>query len=144
MSQRIKGQELNIVFVSPTGVEESINAVQSCEFEAQMDILSEGYLGETTERKDDIFKGMHGKITFHVDTSAWFTLAGRIIDRAQRRTPGVQFNLIGTFNFPNGQRARMVLQDIYFGAIPTNTGSREDYVEATLDFECSQYRVLPA
>jgi hypothetical protein len=114
----------------------------SFNFEAEMETLSQGYLGETTERKDDIFKGMRGKMEIHLEAQDYLRFAQEVIYRSQRRTPGVVFNIQSTLNFPNGQRPRVLLEDVFFGPLPVDIGSREDYVTASVDFECSNYKVL--
>ena len=143
MAQRIKGQEVRVVFTSPAGTETSLTDITSFEVEPQMEILSEGYLGETTERKDDIFKGVHGRMELHLESQDYFRFVQRIIDRSQRRSPADgRFNVIATLSFPNGQRPRVLLEDVYFGAPPISVGGREEYVSATVEFECSSVRYL--
>ncbi len=143
MAQRIKGQEVRVVFTSPVGQETSLTDITSFEVEPQMEILSEGYLGESTERKDDIFKGARGRMEVHLESQDYFRFVQRIIDRSQRRTPadGV-FSVIATLSFPNGQRPRVLLENVFFGAPPINVASREDYISGTVEFECSGVRFL--
>ena len=88
MGQRIKGQETVVSFVGTEGSEEGLTDVQSSESEFQMQILTDGYLGETSDRRDDIFRGASGSISIHLETPQYFAFARRVIDRAQRRTPG--------------------------------------------------------
>ncbi len=144
MSQRIKGQETSLIFTSSeVGLETSLSDIQSHTMELQMDILSEGYLGETTERKDDIFKGFHGKIEAHVEKAEYFRFLTRIVDRARRRTPADgQFNCATTLAYPSGETIRVLFQDIYFGSPNVDIGSREDYVKVSFEYECSNYKVI--
>lgn len=143
MAQRIKGQEVRVVMVSPSGTETSLSDVQSFEVEPLMEVLSEGYLGETTERKDDIFKGVRGSMEIHLEDRDFFNFQQAVIDRSQRRSPAeARFNVIATLAFPNGDRVRVLMEDIFFGAPPLSVGSREDYVSVSLDFEASQVAYL--
>jgi hypothetical protein len=143
MAQRIKGQEVRIIFTSPVGVETSLTDITSFEVEPQLEILSEGYLGETTERKDDIFKGVRGRAELHLESQEYFQFVQRVLDRSQRRTAADgKFNVVATLSFPNGQRPRVLLDDVFFGPPPVNVSSREDYVSATVEFECSFVRFL--
>jgi hypothetical protein len=143
MAQRIKGQEVRVVMVAPSGTVTALSDVQNFEMEPMTEILSEGYLGETTERKDDIFKGARGKMDVHMETQDYFRFAQEVIDRSQRRTPAAaRFNVIATLAFPNGERPRVLLEDIFFGPLPTNVGARDEYVSASVDFECSNIRYL--
>lgn len=143
MAQRIKGQEVRVIFSSPAGAETSLTDISSFEVEPLMEILSEGYLGETTERKDDIFKGARGRMEIHLETQEYFRFVQRVIDRSQRRTPadGV-FSVVATLSFPNGQRPRVLLENVFFGPPPMNVASREDYITAQVEFECSGVRYL--
>lgn len=141
MAQRVKGQETRITFTSPTGTVTALNAVQSFEFELQTEILSEGYLGETTERKDDVFKGVRGRMEVHIDSQDYFRFIDQVKQRSQRRTAAdAQFTATCAFNMPNGQRPRALLADLFFGAMPVNAGSRDEFVSATIEFECSEVR----
>ena len=95
MAQRIKGQEVRVVMVSPSGTETSLSDVQSFDVEPQMEILSEGYLGETTERKDDIFKGCSGSMEINLESADFFKFQQAVIERSQRRSPAsARFNVI--------------------------------------------------
>lgn len=142
MAQRIKGQETRIIATGPNGTITGLSDVVSFNYEPLMEILSQGLLGETTERKDDIFKGVRGKMEVQLETQDYLRFIQAVVDRSQRRTPGVVFNLQTTLNFPNGERPRVLFEDVFFGPQPVDISSREDYVTASLDFECSNLRVL--
>lgn len=145
MSQRIKGQEVRLTVVSPDGTEDAVNqgGIKSLSLEFKMDILSEGYLGETTERKDDIFKGVAGRCEFHLDRQGYFQLIEKIKSRSQRRTAdGVRFQIIATLSMPNGERPRVLLDDIFFASPKLDVASRDDYVTGSFDFEAPDGRFL--
>lgn len=145
MSQRIKGQEVRVTMVAPTGTVEAIGSggVSSFELEFKTEILSEGYLGETTERKDDIFKGVSGRMEIHLDRQSYFRFVQAVLDRSQRRSAAeARFNVLTSLTFPNGERPRVLLEDIFFGPLPVNVGGRDEYVTATVEFECAQGRFL--
>ena len=69
MAQRIKGQEVETLIVVDGAPRDTITDIRSFEFAFQTEIMSEGYLGETTERKDSIFKGIRGRLELHFETS---------------------------------------------------------------------------
>lgn len=144
MAQRIKGQEITVSFTSPGGVEDqAFAAVQTLEVELQLEILTEGYLGETSDRRDDIFKGARGRAELHMEGSAALRFVQRVKDRAQRRAAASgQFNLLATLNFPNGETPRVLLEDLFWGGVPLNIGGRNEFVKLTLEFECSEGRFL--
>lgn len=141
---RLKGQETVAVFVSSDGTEDSVADVKSLDIQFDRDILSEGYLGQTTEQKDDIFKGISGKIEFHVRQAAVLDLVFRINEKTKRRLPGELFQIVTTLSFPEGGRRRIIVPDAKFGAIPLSSPSRDDFVTVTFDFAADDATILPA
>lgn len=143
MAQRIKGQEVKIQMVGPSGKEDGIIDVQSFEASFQVERLEENYLGETTTRYDDIFNGVKGKIELHLENQTYFRFMERVQRRAQRRdSADGQFNIMAVLKFPNGQKVRVLLEDVFFGEIPLNVSSRSDYVQTSVDWGCSNGRFL--
>lgn len=142
MGLRVKGQEVVATFVSADGVEESIADVKSLDIQFDRDSLSEGYIGQTTEQKDDIFKGVSGSLEFHVANGDFLELTRRINERSRRRLPGEIFQIVATIAFPDGSQRRIVVPNAFFGAIPISTASRDDYVMVTYDFVAEDARIL--
>lgn len=142
MAQRIKGQETEVLLIVDNEPKETITDVRSFEVAVQMELLREGYLGETTDRRDDIFRGTRGRMTLHIENDDIFDMFKQIIDRARRREPGTKINIKTTLNFPNGDRPRLQIEDCFFGEIPLVFGSRSDYGEVTLEFESANFEVL--
>ena len=141
---RLKGQETSVSLVSADGTEESVADVKSFDVQFDRDILSEGYLGQTTEQKDDIFKGVSGKLEFHVRQAEFLDLIGRMNEKTKRRLPGEQFEIVSTLTFPNGDRRRIIIPDAKFGAIPISAPSRDDYVSVTFDYAADDGRIIAA
>ena len=140
--QRIKGQEVEFLVIQDGVPLSNVTAVKSLEISFQQEIKSEGYLGETADRKDMIFNGVRGRAEVHFSDSATLNLTKAIVDKAQRRTPGVQFNVKATLNFPSGVRKRVVIPNVEFGEIPLNFGSRSDYGTQTFEFEGSSFQYI--
>lgn len=143
MADRLKGQEVEVVTLVNGLPQDSLTLAQSLEFTFKTELLQEGYLGETTDRYDTIYKGVSGKVQYHLDDPDFFGVIAQIINKARRRTPGVRFNIKNTLNFPNGRRARILHKDVSFGPLPINTGSRSAYTQFSNDFACSDSFVLP-
>lgn len=138
MAQRIKGQEVTLNITDPDGGDEPLGDVTSFEAELDIEILTEGYLGETSNRYDDIFHGVSGKVELHLETVRLFRFSELVEARAKRRSPASgKFNAQATFQFPNGEQARISFEDIFFGAIPISTPARGDYVTVTVQWKCS-------
>lgn len=141
-SYRLRGQEVSVQVVKDGALLADINDVKSFEVEFQLEVMSEGYIGEFTDRRDDIFKGITGKVEFHIENGAPFDLVNAIVQRAQRRVPGTQFNVQSTVRLANGQRKRLVINDLFFGAVPFNVSSRTDYVTYSLSFEAGEGKFI--
>jgi hypothetical protein len=141
-SYRLRGQEVSVQVVRDGALLADINDVKSFEVEFQLEIMSEGYVGEFTDRRDDIFKGVSGKIELHIENGAPFDLINEIVLRAQRRVASAQFNVQATVSLANGQRRRLVINDLFFGAVPVTVASRTDYVTYSLTFEAGEGKFI--
>jgi len=142
MSQRIKGQEVEVILVADGVIQDTITDVRSFEVAAKLEKKEEGYLGEKTNRYDEIYNGVRGRMELHFENQDILDLAFAIIDRAKRRTPGTKINVKATLNFPNGETPRVFLPDVFFGELPMNFAGRADYGAVTLDFEGSDVQKL--
>ncbi len=141
MAQRIKGQEVSLSFTQPDGDAEGLEDVTSFEWELQMEILREGYLGETTDRRDDIYRGVSGRMEMHMEAQAFFAFQQQVQDRAERRSPAAGvFNATASFAFPNGQRPRITFENIFFDAQAMRSADRGSYVAVTVPWECERAR----
>lgn len=143
MSTRVKGQDVEIVILLNGEPLRSLNFARNVDFTYKLELQQEGYLGETTDRYDSVFKGIEGNIEFHFDNSAPLALVTAAVNKARRREPGTQTNIKCTMAFPSGRRARVVLRDVEFGAMPISFGSRTDYGTFKIAFGCSDGQTLP-
>jgi hypothetical protein len=144
MAQRIKGQEVEIVVLQDGAPQDSLTCCRSVELTFKTELIEESYLGEKTNRYDSIFKGVSGKLEFHIETPEIFNVVQAIVDKAQRRTPGMRLNIKTTLNFPSGRKAKVLVADIEVGEMPINFGSRSDYGSFSLPFGASNGKFLPA
>jgi hypothetical protein len=145
MALRIKGQEASIVIVSATsGLEPSITEVKSFTIQFDREILSEGYVGQNTEQKDDIFKGISGSLEIHLQTADILSLLQRINEVSKRRLPGESIQIVATYNFPLGGRRRIVVPDAKFGDIPIENSDRDAFISVSLDFAADDANILAA
>lgn len=142
MAQRLKGQETEVMLVVDGTPQATITTIKSFEMTWQLEKSSEGYLGETTDRKDAFFKGISGSIDMHIENQDIFGLIVKIVDKARRRTPGTKINIKTTLNFPNGDRPRLMIPNVEFGDIPLNLGGRGEFASVKLDFEASEAQKL--
>lgn len=143
MADRVRGQE-NIITIIRDGVLVTrITTIQTAEFTPRFNTQEEGYLGETTIRVDQMFNGVNVKITGHLESPEWFELIKDFRDKAARRTGGtVRVDLATTFIFPTGEVKTFSIPDIAVSDMQTTTGSREDYVEFSMDAIASDFLEL--
>jgi len=141
-SYRVRGQEVSVQVVQDGKIVAELNDVKSFDVEFQLDVMTEGYLGEFTDRRDDMFKGVSGKIEFHIENNAPFDFINAVVQRSQSRVKGTQFNVQSTVNLPNGQVKRLLVNDIFFSSIPVNVSGRSDYVTYSLPYEAAEGKFL--
>jgi len=143
MAARIKGQEVELQIVGPSGREESLGDVVSGTIEFQMDILTQGLLNETSDRRDDIFRGVRLEMEVQLERGDVTDFINRVKDRAQRRTAASEtFNALMTLQFPNGDRPRVSVEDLSFGSLPFAVGGRDEYVTLRIEAESSDGRFI--
>jgi hypothetical protein len=140
--QRLKGQETELRLIVDNEVQDTITDIRSFEMGIQLEILKEGYLGETTMRRDEVFNGVTGKMELHFENEDIFTLFQTIVDRARRRQPGTKINAKTSVRFPNGQNKVIMISNIFFGEIPLNFPGRAEYATTSLNFEAEDYQTI--
>src|SRR5574338_377808 len=84
---RIKGQETQVIITRGGVLEDTITAIKSFELTDVYQTISQGYLGEKTDRKDYIFNGSKFTMEVHLSRKQWWVLKRAIKDKAQRKTP---------------------------------------------------------
>lgn len=119
-----------------------LDSIQDMEITAKFTKSQEGYLGETTDRYDETFTGIDGTFTAHYTTGTVYTIIQAIIDRARRRVPGTVFNIKTTLAFPNGERKRIIVDNIFFGDIPNTIPKRDQYATLKFTFSASSGRFI--
>lgn len=138
MDQRLKGQEVSIRIINAGVVVAEIDTVSSFNDEVALELKEDGFLGETANRFDEILNGYGGDMEIQISKANWVLLQQAIIDRAQRKTPEVVFNVVRTDLFSNGDSAIFTYSDVKWGPIPTSVASRGDFVKPKLQFKCSE------
>jgi len=142
-AQRAKGQEVSIAITVDGALQTQIDTIQSAEIEFEQELLEEGYLGETSDRVDSVFKLIRVNLTGHANSQAYLELADAIVARSQRRAGGlVRVDIIGSFAFPNGDFPSIVIPDVYFENLPFNIGGRNEFIEFTLAGKASNYKII--
>lgn len=140
-SLRIRGQESQVRLTRNGVLERTMTAIESFDWIVNVDILQKGYLGETGDRLDEIYKSTSYTLKFDPESSDAFTLIQLVRDRAQRRTAqaNAHINLVFVANFPNGQRPKITLPDVKIKDPGMGFTNRDAYVGATLSGMCESF-----
>lgn len=141
-SQRILGQNASVILVQDGAPLTEVSCIKSFSFTFELEMKDEGYLGETTNRKDSVFKGVKLDLEMHSTSSKTFEVIQAMIDKARRRTPGTVINIKASLVWPNGDVVRVTFPDVAFGDFPVNVGSRTDYITFKMDGACSEARIV--
>jgi hypothetical protein len=142
MAKRLMGQDTELLLVVGGQPVDAISTIKDFSFEFEQETKDEGYVGETTNRKDAVFKGVKGSFTMHLTTKAQILWVQSIIDKSRNRGTGPVVNAKTTLRFPNGDRVRYVFPDVEFGSFPFNVGGRTDFVSVKVDFVGSEGRAV--
>ncbi|HOA00801.1 MAG TPA: hypothetical protein PKI27_00685 [Dermatophilaceae bacterium] len=138
---RLKGQEVEIRLVQAGQPLTTIAAIGSFNDSVMLETKQDGFLGEPVDRFDDILRGYSMDLEFQVTQAAWVDFQTAIIDRAQRKTPDMVFNVVRTDFYSNGDTLILTYKDVRFGAQPTSIASRGDFVKVKVEGKSSERTV---
>lgn len=138
---RLKGQEISIRCLQDGQLIVSLDSIASFNDEVALEIKEDGFLGEPTNRFDEILNGYGGDFEMQVTNTGYLGWQAAIIARAQRRTPGIVFNVVRTDLYPSGDSAIFTYRDVKWGAMPTSVGARGEYQKIKAAFKCSDRAV---
>lgn len=128
------------VFVTRGGVlEATLTDIISLNVTVQREVMSQGFLGEKTERKDSIFKGIRVELEMQSSTQDIFTFEKALNAIAKRETPNVIINVMSLFTYPNGDQPLILISDVKFGDTPIQTGGRNQYATFRYSGEASDW-----
>ena len=130
---RIRGQELKVLVVTDGSLEEEFQEITDFSIEPEMEGKSQGFLGELSNRKDDIFNGFKFTLGMQIHSSRLFLFINSVIERQKRLAPLRTFNVSGIFTLPDGQGSvAATIPDVKWTSMPITVGSRGDYVTIKL------------
>jgi len=135
--KRLKGQEVSIRISAGGVVLDSIDSIGMFNDNVAYELKEDGFLGETVNRFDEILNGYGGDFEFQITRASWHTLVEQITARATRETPDLEFTVVRTDFYPNGDTAIYTYKDVNFGPLPTAVAGRGEFVRPRLEFRCS-------
>ncbi len=137
-SARLKGQEISIRVLQDGNLIASIDSIATFNEEIDLEIKSDGFLGESVNRFDEILNGFGGDFEMQCTGTGYLAWQEAIIARAQRRTPNIKFNVMRTDLYPNGDSAIFTYKDVHWGAMPSSIGARGEFVKVKANFKCGE------
>ena len=135
-AKRIKGQEIELVITTGGVIEDTLVDIHNFNVEFESEIKSQGYLGEKTNRKDDIYNGTKADFEMHSHSQDWLRFIVAIHDRQKRIRPNLVINVAAVLFYPNGDEPQIFLPDMKFGPQAVGTASRGDYTNKKIQGEC--------
>jgi hypothetical protein len=126
---RFIGQDTELLISVDGKPLSNITAIASHEFTVKINMIEKGYVGELSDRLDEVFKGISGAFEAHDSDGSVLELVSTIMARAQRRIPPIPKVTVKTvIVFPeNGRRALITMPDAKFGDIPVGVSDRESH-----------------
>lgn len=141
--QRIKGLDAEIQVVVDGAVQATLTEITNFEVQEGFEIKEEGYVGEKSNRYDEVYKGVAVSLELHHHDPGWWALVKAAKDRAQRRTPGTAINIKVTLNYPNGTRQRIMIPNVFIdGDLGMAFAGRTDYGTSKLSAKAEAARYL--
>ena len=141
---RLKGQDM-VVAVTHNNNPVEISKVMSFEYSHQMDTTEQGFLGESSDEKDSVYKGVKGEFKVQVPNANIFHLIDAVVAQVRSRTSGDKFNLTLRRKLPGADSELVTtFSDISFGEIGHSVSGRTEYEEVTLPFSCPEAITAPA
>lgn len=139
---RIRGEETTIRIVVDRVIQRTITAIENFTWTPNVDILQKGYLGETGDRLDEIYKSTSFDVGFDPESNEGLILIDTIVTRAQRRVanPPV-INITFAAAFPNGQAPTVTILDAKFKDPGLSAGGRDSYVGIKLSGMSQRYKL---
>lgn len=142
-TDRVRGQEVSILVTRAGDLETTLTDIQNFNLELEFELKSVGYLGEKTERKDYIFKGVKFDFEMHTHSQDWIPFVVAVQDKAKRNNATTVFSITAVLQYPDGTTPDASLTDVSFGALPINVSARAEYVKHKIQGECEDLQLVP-
>lgn len=138
MGQRLKGQDTTITIVTNGILQANLTDIQDFNCTLLLELVEQGYLGETSDRFDEVFKGSKFDFSMHHHTQDWVTFNGIIVARARRKAPNTVINVQTVFQFPDGTTPVWRWPDSFFGEIGVSIPGRTEYMKSKYQGGCGE------
>jgi hypothetical protein len=138
MEQRLLGQDVTVRLIRDGTVVSEITAIGTFDDTMENEIKEENFLGHTASTYSDVFSGYKGNLEFQSARSGWTEFVEAIRSRAQRKDPGIVFNVVRSDIYANGDSTVFVYMDVAWGPAASSIASRKEFAKHKLTFACSE------
>jgi hypothetical protein len=138
---RLKGQEISIRVVDDGQLVSQIDSIGTFNDNVKFELKEDGFLGETTNRYDEVFNGFGFDFEYQPTAATHLELTERIAARARRDVPNRTFNIVRTDFFANGQSAIVTYIDVKWGPTGTSIAGKNEFVKVKMEGGCSERTV---
>jgi hypothetical protein len=138
---RIRGQEVRVLIVRGGVLENELTDIMSFNLELEGEIKSQGFLGERSNRKDDIYNGVKFDMELQLHSGAGFAFVKAVKARQQRLDPTLIINISCVIELPSGGFASALIPDARFGPFPFNVAGRPEYMKLKLQGEADDVEI---
>ena len=140
---RLKGLNTTVKIIKEGASEINIKAIRDHEIEFVNEIITEGYLGQLTDDRDEIFTGIRGSMTIHLSSTDAFGLITDVKARASSEFPArtVKFHVEAQFRFPDNTIMTVRALDVFWSGFPISQSGRKEYVSMRVNYESSDAQI---
>lgn len=138
-NQRIKGQEATITITRGGVLENTLTDIFDFSMEFEGEIKRKGYLGEKTDRTDDVYRGVKGEFSMHSHTQDWLRFWTAVVSRMKRQVPDLVINISVTLLYPNLDNPVIFVPNAKFGELGLTMPDRVEYIAKKLPFAADDY-----
>jgi hypothetical protein len=141
---RLKGQSVSIRVLSgnPPAPIATIDSISTFNDATALKLLEDGFLGEVTNRFDQVLDGYGGDFEMQTTSSGWVTFLLQKEAKATRADPTITFNVVRTDLYDDGTSLIWVYADVSWGECTQKDGGRAEFVKVGCNFKCSTRTVL--
>lgn len=134
---RLRGQEVSVRIIQGGNLLDQIDSVGSLNENTDLEIKQDGFLGEASDRYDQVLHGHGFDLEFQLTSAQWYRFRLAILDKAARRIPDLVFNVVVAELYANGDNAVTTYPNVSWGAMPKTTPSRADFVKVKVEGKSS-------
>jgi hypothetical protein len=140
---RLRGDDIQVRLTQGGAIIQTLAAIESLTWTVDSEIIQKGYLGEGSDRVDEIYKTTSVDVGVDQEGSEGIFLMQSIATRSTRRTAqaSTQVNISFVANYPNGSRPRVTIIDVKFQGPSMGVANRDAYGMLRLNGKARKFQI---